>query len=337
MAKAASARAAETNPEGVLEITPEAAPEATPEAAPTIVLVGGLSVLPREWKPLLERLAGKRRTVIVPRSVLTGIPNPAPADWDEDAANGTEIPQVPKQRADWEQEIEAIRRVMAAEVEKGGPVTLVGHSTGSLLAEGAARLYPELVGRLVMIDGTIPLGVRRGAYTQLPVSEALAKGTSKVLVLAAKVATSKPLRPLFAQVLRIATLTRGHHGQEAKELAAALSHPEVAMQAAEEFFSDTIWAVRLSQLQERPLPARVEPIIAIGSSIPIGLVQRWWSAWWRDRAKALRQQSVDQPGPDSLVVVHGLPRSTHMVMLSRPSQLGRILRRPPKGPAQDLG
>lgn len=100
----------------------------------TIVLVHGLASSPQDWLPVARRLARNHRVVLVdlPGHGLT--PMPSPFDLDN-----------------------AVTALDAALARERGPVLLVGHSVGGVVATAEAITHPERVRGLVLVEtGLLP-------------------------------------------------------------------------------------------------------------------------------------------------------------------------------------
>ncbi|TQC44507.1 alpha/beta hydrolase [Rhodococcus sp. WS4] len=65
----------------------------------------------------------------------------------------------PAYRAElWAEEMAALLRAAQARAsDGGGPAAVVGHSMGGLVAAATAARFPELVGRLILVDTRLPL------------------------------------------------------------------------------------------------------------------------------------------------------------------------------------
>lgn len=284
------------------------------QSKPSIVLVGGLSVRPVEWQPFIDNLPD-RSVRIVDRSIL------------EHDQPGSELSRVRHELANWDTEIDHIAEACLQEHQLGGPVILVGHSMGAMLAEGVARLHPDLVGRLILLDGTIPYAVRGDITRKSIVLRSGVELVSASLAACAHWATARPMRAAAVKVTSIISKVRETSGDHAEQVAQELASPTVAKQIGAEFFADLVWAKKLARLQEQPLPARIDVVIALGTRNPLGLVQRRWELWWRNRVTDLRAQAVKQTlkGNRCNIVSWLLPRCTHMIMGSQPRALARII------------
>lgn len=98
-------------------------------AGPTIVIVPGLGSGVAHWLPVARRLAREHRVVVVDLPGHGGSPMP-----DSLTLEGAAL---------------ALDAVLA---EEDGPVTLVGHSLGGLVAAQAALMRPERVRGLVLVE-----------------------------------------------------------------------------------------------------------------------------------------------------------------------------------------
>lgn len=122
------------------------------QGAETIILIPGHGSVRRLWVPLVSRLADLGRWVTL------DLPGHYPARVPEDYAT-LSVDQL------IEMELEAIERI-----SRGQPVTLVGHSTGALVALGVAARRPALIRRLVTLNGLVwgpPGGILRAGIWAL--------------------------------------------------------------------------------------------------------------------------------------------------------------------------
>lgn len=107
---------------------------------PAILLIHGITASHRAWDGLIGKLAGCR--VVAPdirgrgRSNVLG----APFGMVQHAADAAAV----------------VRDLV------GGPVTVVGHSMGGWIAAVLAHRHPELVARLIVVDGGLPIPLPSG-------------------------------------------------------------------------------------------------------------------------------------------------------------------------------
>lgn len=102
---------------------------------PTLVLIHGYAASADQWRPLMERLAGDLRCLAPDLLGFAWAPAPPP----------------PYQLGRW---LDQVDQLLATQTT--GPVVLVGHSLGGLVAVEAARRWPERCLALALID---PLGI----------------------------------------------------------------------------------------------------------------------------------------------------------------------------------
>lgn len=242
-------------------------------AQPLVVLLGGCGVPCYRWDEVIALLPG----VEVARIDRPGI-------------GGTRWPQVLPRLAD---EVATVADLIA---RLGGPAVVVGHSMGGLYAEAVARLHPDLVTGLVLIDGSVEHHPRR------PGSGAAWLRTAKAAHTALGVPLLRPLGSLADRLLT-ASQSRRRVLDPGEALARAVYRdPEavasvIAEQAA---YAQQIWdlaAIRRSST----LPGI--PVVVLTAARDGGAR---WVAKQRKLAELLaaRQVVVDD--------------SRHLMMLDRP-------------------
>ncbi|MDO4919600.1 alpha/beta fold hydrolase [Kocuria sp.] len=106
-------------------------------SGPVLLCSSGVASVVWDWLPVAALLRDRFRVVVVER------PGYAPGD------------PVPAHLPDLAEEAARLVAVLEAR-EIAGPVTAVGHSFGAAVAEAAARLHPERVCSLVLLDGSVP-------------------------------------------------------------------------------------------------------------------------------------------------------------------------------------
>lgn len=110
---------------------------------PAVVLMSGCGLAMEYWRPVADLLAG-RRVIAYDRPGLGGTPWPGHLPTlDEEVASLADL---------------------LDQLGLGG-VTLVAHSMASFHAEALARLRPDLVGALVLVDGSVEWYSSRPART----------------------------------------------------------------------------------------------------------------------------------------------------------------------------
>jgi pimeloyl-ACP methyl ester carboxylesterase len=122
------------------------------QGAETLILIHGYGSVRRLWVPLVTRLADTGRWVTL------DLPGHYPARTPHIYSTLTVEQLI-------DVELEAIEQISG-----GRPVTLVGHSTGALVALGVAARRPDLVRRLVTLNGLVwgpPQGILRAGVWAL--------------------------------------------------------------------------------------------------------------------------------------------------------------------------
>ncbi|MDT0567201.1 alpha/beta hydrolase [Streptomyces sp. DSM 3412] len=112
-------------------------------AGEPVLLLHGWPQTWRAWRHLMRPLADQGYTVIAPDLRGTGRSARADSGYAKD------------------DQAEDMRQLLAA-LDLPGPVRLVGHDIGGMVAFSYARLYPDLVHRLALIDLAVPgLGLEK--------------------------------------------------------------------------------------------------------------------------------------------------------------------------------
>jgi pimeloyl-ACP methyl ester carboxylesterase len=110
------------------------------EAAPVLVLHGGLDHA-RAWDETCAALATKRRLIAL------DLRGHGDSDWARDGAYDPPL-----------YIFDVLQVVRALDA---GPVAIIGHSMGAMIAMRLAAAFPELVSRMVLIEGVIGEGMFR--------------------------------------------------------------------------------------------------------------------------------------------------------------------------------
>ncbi|RPF22569.1 alpha/beta fold hydrolase [Myceligenerans xiligouense] len=125
-----------------------------PVAVPTVLAIHGITASHRAWAAVAEALPGVR--VVAPdlrgRGRSNGLPGPygMARHADDVAAVVRALGEAPASSASEAGAVPADRGA-------GGPVTVVGHSMGGFVGVVLAHRHPDLVGRLLLVDGGLPL------------------------------------------------------------------------------------------------------------------------------------------------------------------------------------
>lgn len=104
---------------------------------PVVLCSSGVASALWDWAPLVALLRRGFRVIVVDR------PGYAPGD------------EVPPQLPELAEEAEHLLAALDA-CDVTGPVTAVGHSYGAAVVEATARLHPERIAHLVLLDGSVP-------------------------------------------------------------------------------------------------------------------------------------------------------------------------------------
>lgn len=119
--------------------------------APPVILVHGVNGWAASWEVVVDGVAGRRHLTAVDLRGRGGSPPVGP--WGV-AAHAADV-------------VEAIGHL-------DRPVTLAGHSFGCHVAACAARMAPELVADLVLVDGGPPRSIPAGSDPEQMIEGALA-------------------------------------------------------------------------------------------------------------------------------------------------------------------
>ncbi|GAB3161265.1 hypothetical protein GCM10027059_10990 [Myceligenerans halotolerans] len=125
-----------------------------PVAVPTVLAIHGITASHRAWAAVAEALPGVR--VVAPdlrgRGRSNGLPGPfgMARHADDVAAVVRALGEAPASSA-------SEAGAGPADREAGGPVTVVGHSMGGFVGVVLAHRHPDLVDRLLLVDGGLPL------------------------------------------------------------------------------------------------------------------------------------------------------------------------------------
>ncbi|AOZ73358.1 hypothetical protein BK816_08815 [Boudabousia tangfeifanii] len=302
-----------------------------------IVLVGGLTVHRPEWEPTLRAIAQIYGVSIT--DLLTEDAYGQKLNTEEQSGHKpSDLPQItfvervplcgkciPKPwpipekwrgavMGPWEAELMHVRRHVEA-AGQGKPVILVGHSVGAILVEGLARLHPELVAQLVLIDGSSPIGLNG----KPPRSPAQFKTVGPSLL--ARWATQLPPKAAIALgkiVMKRVCQIRGEDPETIQKVLQYYQHPNGMWQALGEITQEQSWVSKVQDMvSTHPLTMPVWVVVAPGRTHLSSALQRWWVAL-QSRRMALN------PGKTHIVQVI---KSDHMVMWTRGEHLGWLLHR----------
>lgn len=125
---------------GVWEPTAPVATGPDGAALPAVVLVHGITASHRAWPAIAAALPGRR--VIAPDLRGRGRSNGLPGPYGM-AAHADDVAAVVRALAD-------------------GPAVVVGHSMGGFVSLVLTHRHPDLVGRLVLVDGGLPIPLPPG-------------------------------------------------------------------------------------------------------------------------------------------------------------------------------
>ncbi|MGY1744038.1 alpha/beta fold hydrolase [Blastococcus sp. SYSU D00695] len=247
-------------------------PDAGAPGGAPLLLLNGCALPAACWLPVLNALPD-RDVLAMDRPGFAGTP------WDG------RLPDLPS-------EVAAVRRVISG-AGRGRPVVVVAHSMAAFRAEALARLHPELVAGLVLVDPSIE-SLRERGRADLLVRETVLRGL-------AAVSGWGPVRSLAARAadrgFRQQTASSGLDGRVLSE---PYRSPDTLRSIAAEFLSYRRQAAQLSALRRRTGPLAPPTSVLLAPPLPDG------------RHRAVLRASV---APQRCVE---LPDSGHLVMLDRP-------------------
>lgn len=261
---------------------------------PALACSPGIASLVWDWVPLARRLASTHRVIVVARplveraDVTAGV---APTLQDDAA------------------------RLLGALDALGvtGPVTLVGHSFGGVVAEAATRSTPERAAALVLLDGSLaedgpdPTEPRRSARrTRLSMTALRSRP-----IVAAWSACGPTILTLAAPARR--SLVRSIPG-----LPDEMASIDVLAACLGELSSYPAYVRQLHALRtSSPLPSALPTlVIAANGRLPRRSPTRWVRAVLR-QAKGLAEEA------DLRTAV--IERSGHFIMLDRPQRVADLI------------
>lgn len=249
---------------------------------PTVVLVNGAGMSMEHWDRVVELLPGRR--------VLR---------FDRPGMGGTAFPgQLPG----LDEEVASLAALVreTASADDGG-VVLVAHSMGSFHAEALARRHPELVGGIVMVDGSVEELDARPGWRLGQVATGLVSSLG-----------SLPLNRLMGQALRLG-VWRQTHGPLAHVSTPRLSdvyqdRDSLAMGTAEFFaYYQQAWDLQLLR-RTHPLPRVPVAVLTAADSTE--------RAWPERQARWARLLRAPQ---------HRVERSRHLMMIDRPEVVAQAV------------
>jgi pimeloyl-ACP methyl ester carboxylesterase len=208
---------------------------------PTVVLVHGLGSRIGHWLPTARHLARDHRVVLVdlPGHGATAMPTPFSLEA-------------------------AVRSLSGALAEEPGPVVLVGHSLGGLVAAQAALDHPDRVRALVLVETALKpqivgeerdalLRALEGDYQNVlrAAYESFGRDTAQGRMLYEEVAALEPshVKPWIRLALRVDLSERMRH----------LKPPLLAVLADRSWATDESWAHAARALGYDRIP-RVDPV-----------------------------------------------------------------------------
>jgi pimeloyl-ACP methyl ester carboxylesterase len=212
-----------------------------------------------------------------------------------------------------------------------GPVILVGHSFGGVLAEAYARLRPDRLAGLVLIDASVPAeyaGEAGDDHGRRPVGRVRAAATSALLRDAARPALRFFLPKAMVGLGTTTGSTRGILAVLPPELSDRLTDPRHLARTMHENQHIGGHCRDLLLLRESaPLP-----------EIPVRvLVGRLGPRVWRREQKVWIEDQRGQLGNFGDDVTLTLLDSAHMVMLDRPDDVAAAIRELHSGAPQEPG
>ncbi|WP_019629040.1 alpha/beta fold hydrolase [Actinomadura atramentaria] len=257
--------------------------------APPVLVTSGLGGAWFDWRTVTALLGGEFRVTVLDRPSL-GLSRPARA--------------APTLRRDAD--------VLIALAERAGrPVTLVAHSMGAFSAEAAARLRPDLVSGVVLVDPSFederPGPFWRLAARAVPLTRPLGYAVA---------ATGLPL--LVGPAVRRAVLrlvSRTIPRVRAALVRAVYARPAVLGALAAEWLAYAPMAADLIELRERrPFPPVPLVVLTASDGEDSGTRRTW--ARRHERLAAMSPRGARRE----------LPGSRHMVMYDRPEAVAAAVR-----------
>lgn len=251
----------------------------TRPGGPPILFVNGCSVSGALWEPVLRLLGGERR-ITFDRPGLAGTPWPG------------ELPTLAQETRTLTELVEWI----------GAPVVLVAHSMASFHAEALARLRPDLVAAMVMVDGSVEWLDRPPRPGRLWPAKAVHRMTSV-----------PPLHRLGGVVHRLgisAQTAQRLSPRVSERLGQLYSDPDsMAMGLAEaSAYLGQAWEL-LALRGAHPMPSLPVQVLSATKLVP-----RWWCRTQRRWSRLLG-------GPSGMSEQVDVAGSRHMMMLDRPDAI----------------
>lgn len=283
-----------------------------PADGPVLLCSSGIASMVNDWVPLAEMLMSGTRVIAFDR------PGYAPGD------------DVPSDRLDLHEEVSRLLGVLSA-CGVAKPVTLAGHSFGAAIAEATARLHPEHVSHLVLLDGSVVEPPRprresgRRATCRRPrgaddvSSPWLARATRQVALSAAR---SRLLgvawRVLGPVTFAVGAPSRLRYVATREGLLRQAGSPTMPAAIVRELMGySPAMAELLALRSSRPL-AHSTGVLAVAANGWRGRTEP--TAWVRS---VLRQaEALEAEAPVTAVVV---PRSGHLVMLDQPGRVAELI------------
>lgn len=286
----ASAPDAATAPDAAAGSTSVSAPVAA--RSPLIVLEGGLGAAGRSWASVFHRLAPSARVIAYDRAGYGG------SDVDEDN---------PRSLVNLRDDLLAV--IADAERDDTGPIVLVGHSWGAVIARSAAavRLRAGVpVDGLVLVDPSD----EEAEFYYSDGARVIDTLQRRVLVLAARVGL---LRPIVAgQLAKLPRSLRRGTAADTGTVNAAR-----AMSGETSLFVDGLRSVRESPPIVGDVPVRI--LSGVRADYGIGSIREQLRASHRNAAKSY----ADGQFIDATASAHGIPFTDPQLIADTAMELAR--------------
>ncbi|WP_425310472.1 alpha/beta hydrolase [Ammonicoccus fulvus] len=193
----------------------------------------------------------------------------------------------------------------ALDTQQADRAVLIGHSMGGFVVEATARLWPERVSGILLLDGSVTPAD--------PLVSALDRLGGQVL--SATVARAPALARIAGGVKRAFEPAEVRHDPERRRLVDPLgAQPAQWGVIARELTAYADWAARLEAIRtQHPLPP-----------VPIHVVtahQGVFRGWVRRQAGFVERLRADPGGP---TVHHHIVRSGHLVQLAAPEAVAAL-------------
>lgn len=266
-------------------------------SGPVLVCSSGVASTAWDWWPVVRLLRDRFRVVVVDR------PGYAPGDV------------VPEEFPTLREEAERILDVLDA-LGIAEPVTGVGHSFGAAVVEAAARLHPERMCGLVLLDGSVP------EVEGIDSERESARAAERFRRIILPVVLSRPAGVVW-RVVGPAVALAAAPGRRAVRRAPGGPCADIAAQNAlaasvREFMGHRSCMRQLEQLRVSDPVRSGLPVLVVAANGR--LPRRGLSPWAQHVLRQARRFE-----PQGRVAVRVVSRSGHFVMLDQPRRTAELI------------